>query len=737
MGFFSRWRTLPLSPADQERKDKYFPHPLTWEDKLCFNFPLSRWEDTMYRTEAEAEPPGAWFSPFRQARRVPAWLTADHPFFTGELKLHVRSTFFLKSGAEGWQDESPIPKFTLNACIWLYEALCAQCMFERWRRGYKVAHDISGFIKPEITEDGWPIIDQEERDDGSVWAMVAEIADMPAAPDELKSFLRTTGPAIVSTPYKGKFELAMITPVTTNYHKPLFLMGYPLGRPMFRPVRLRGPDENRNPYALKSTTHGSAQWAWRDELVEAGMIYPHEPARLSGHSFLGRSFHQSAGGEAGLNHYTCWGGDGHRLIVGPPGSGKFTSAIAPLLLWSANHDSAFVLDVKDGEAARITGDHRATRGPVTVLDPFGISGRPSGSINPIDLLRAANEELVTTALRIADAMFLPSGGQDQHWDSAAKKMLAALLMHVGTSEVYAEEERNLRTVRNIVREHIADEVLVAMRANAAGDGAIAAEAKAAIEARETGSDRYLFSVIASLGVNIDFLAVPQILKATERTTFDPRELRKKVSTLYVVLPEQQLVAVNRWVRLIYTFVMEQLRELGPREKPPTGPLSDGTKWDRPPDVHVVLDEFPALGRFDRVAGDMALTRSLGVHMHVVVQSLEQLRETYGNGWGRFQGTSACTHILGVRDNFTAEEVSKLLGTTTVKTSGQSQTRGNSGGSQSESSNYAARALMTPAELLAMPYEQCLAVVGGMNPVRLEKVAYFKSRQADASRASCG
>jgi type IV secretion system protein VirD4 len=108
---------------------------------------------------------------------------------------------------------------------------------------------------------------------------------------------------------------------------------------------------------------------------------------------------------------------------------------------------------------------------------------------------------------------------------------------------------------------------------------------------------------------------------------------------------------------------------------------------------------------------------------------------YGRGWERFQGTSAVTHVLGARDNFTAEQVSKMLGITTVKTSGQSQTRGNSGGSQSESSNYAARALMTPDELLAMPAERCLAVVGGMNPIRLEKVSYFAKVQRAVAEVS--
>jgi type IV secretion system protein VirD4 len=728
MGWFTPWRTRALSAADQARKDKYFPHPLVFEDKTTFHFPLSNWERIMSRTEAEAEAPGEWFSPFRQARRLPGWLHAKHPFFTGDLKLPVTSLFKLNSGAEGWQIEIPTPKFTLNACIWLYEALCAQCVFERWRRGYPVAHEIEGFIYPEMTDDGWPIVEKQEREDGSVWATVTEFGELGAAPDEIRSFKRAVGHHHVATPYKGKFRLETISPWNVPYEKYVFLVGYPFGRPQLRPVRLSAPDPDRNPYTPPAIIHGSAQWAWRDELARAGMIDAGDGSRLTGHTFLGLSYHHQGSDKPAMNHLTCWTGDGHRLIVGPPGSGKFTSAIAPLLLHSADRDSAFVLDVKDGEAAKITGEHRATLGPVTVLDPFGISGRPSGAINPLDLLRPDKPKLVATAARLAEAIFVPSSAADQFWDHAAKKMLSALLLHVGTARQigtkrFTDAPRNLRTLRNIVRESVPEEVLEEMFCNEAGDGAVNAQARSIIDARKSGADNMLHSVMATLDVNIGFLNVPEVLTATAETSFDPRQLRERISTLYVVLPDHELAAVSRWVRLIYTYVMDEMRDA--KVPDPYGPGSDGCKYDYlPRSVHVVLDEFPALGKFERVAQDMAQTRSLGVHMHVVVQTFQQLQETYGRGWERFQGTSACTHVLGVRDNFTAEQVSKLLGTTTVKTSGQSQTRGNSGGSQSESSNYAARALMTPDELLAMPAERCLAVVGGMNPVRLEKTPYF-------------
>ena len=56
-----------------------------------------------------------------------------------------------------------------------------------------------------------------------------------------------------------------------------------------------------------------------------------------------------------------YGGDdfrdiGHRLIIGPTGSGKFQAAIAPLIL-TADQASMFIVDPKQGEAVRKTAAH--------------------------------------------------------------------------------------------------------------------------------------------------------------------------------------------------------------------------------------------------------------------------------------------------------------------------------------------------------------------------------------------
>lgn len=680
--------------------------PLTYELKEMLGLPMSKREEARKKTDVEDGPPGAWFAPFGLEMMVPVWLSPSHPFFTGKMKLTIREIGVTGNGGVCTGLFEPQPVYTLNAVTWLYETLIIQCVYEQWRRGIAIMDASGHFVMPSFTDEGFPIIEQDEQDDGSVVALVASLDTAYLEIEDQKNFTKTLGRYRV-TSWKAKSKLVLSSPIGAYTKPPPVIHSYAFGRPRVEQRVVRKADPDRNPYAPPNTTHGSAQFAWVDELADRKVIVAEAPDRAGGHTFLGLAVYREPN-RIRLAHYAAFGGDGHRLIVGPPGSGKFTSAIAQLLLSSGDGDSAFVFDVKNGEAAKITSEHRASLGPVTVLDPFGITGIESGGINPIDLLREDGPELVSRAERLTDAIFVTSSPKDPFWEQAAKKLLASLLMHIGTCPLIPDEERNLKTLRNIVRDYVPAEVLAAMKRNPAGDGEIAAEARAILAGEESGAEKQLYSIVQTLNVNIGFLKMPQILKVTERTTFDPRQLKERVSTLYIVTPDHELANVNRWVRLIYTYVMEQLRE------------APGAC-----DVHVVLDEFPALGKFDRVAQDMAQTRSLGVHMHVVVQTFQQLNDTYGSGWERFQGTSAVTHILGVRDKFTADHFSKMMGQTTIRTTNRGVNRSNNGGGGvNEGESFTGRPLITPDELLTMPYKQCLALIGGMNPIKLEKVAYF-------------
>lgn len=91
---------------------------------------------------------------------------------------------------------------------------------------------------------------------------------------------------------------------------------------------------------------------------------------------------RSLGGAAGLivgrenrkgGQLLRYAGQAHLLTIAPTRSGKGVGAIIPNLLTTDR--SVLCVDPK-GENARITAAGRARFGPVYVLDPFEVSGRP-------------------------------------------------------------------------------------------------------------------------------------------------------------------------------------------------------------------------------------------------------------------------------------------------------------------------------------------------------------------------
>ena len=79
--------------------------------------------------------------------------------------------------------------------------------------------------------------------------------------------------------------------------------------------------------------------------------------------------------------------------------------------------------------------------------------------------------------------------------------------------------------------------------------------------------------------------------------------------------------------------------------------------------------------------------------------------------------------LGGNDYSTFEYISKLLGKQTIRTKGQSISKG-SHGSSSDSYHVAGRELMTPDEVRRMKRSDCLVMISGEAPVRDKKYNLF-------------
>lgn len=417
--------------------------------------------------------------------------------------------------------------------------------------------------------------------------------------------------------------------------------------------------------------------------------------------------------DTGQQGFAATLGEGHRIVVGPPGSGKFTSCIAPLLLL-ADAASVIVFDVKNGEAARTTARHRRTGNkPLLVLDPFKVSGLPSGAINPLDILQKDDPFILEKAAQLADAIFVVAQGvaDADYWNDQARAALVALLLHVATSPY--EKDRTLKRVRKLIRLPWMDKekfgpIWTAMQDNPVADNIVSDLADNMVANLHSDMAKNVGYIQQSLYANTGFLDYPSMQETTARTSLDLSLLRRQVGTLYVCLPEEHIETAKRWLRMIYIVVMLQVKTAAKDAVP----------------LHFVMDEFPALGKFPRVQRDMNLVRSLGIHMHIVTQSLVQLKALYGDGWETFAAASKFLQVLGANDLITQQYVSNRLGTHEQAKTTKGVSMGRGGQSESRNTGTERVPVLDPAQVGLMPRNETIVIMEATQPLWLQKVHYF-------------
>lgn len=406
----------------------------------------------------------------------------------------------------------------------------------------------------------------------------------------------------------------------------------------------------------------------------------------------------------------------HRLMIGPPGAGKFTAALSWLLFGMPN-SSLIVIDPKDGEAAMRGAPHRSYRSDTYLLDPFRICPdyKQSG-FNPLLAINVSNPEAISQARRLAESLIVPGRSKDPFWENSARNLLTALILHVGA----APSEKGRRTLKRV------RSLLNAIMAEAQDDGDRPTIRRMILEdqfnglvAETTGffvssSDRTASDVVATITADLGFLDVPQFEPVLAASSFDFASLKKRPGTVFLTCGARTMHDARAWIRLIITAAIDALMTA-------QGPVP----------VHIVIDELPLLGAMKAIEVATSITRGANVYFHLICQSLAQLEDVYGRaGFQALMGNCRVKQVLGAGDMFTAKEVSDLLGQSTIKTKSESHNRGQRGGSQGETESFTGRPLMTPGEVMSLPRDEQIIFATGEDPLRAWKQHYFDPAWAE-------
>lgn len=467
-------------------------------------------------------------------------------------------------------------------------------------------------------------------------------------------------------------------------------------------------------------TYGTSKWASTNDLKEAGLFSSKGVflAQTNDAEFKKKvdeegevKLIQKKNGTSFIRH----NGPEHVIAVAPTRKGKGVGMVIPTLLtWM---ESVLIYDIKK-ENWEITSGWRSHFSHCLKFEPTDLS---SIHYNPIYEIRKGLNE-VRDVQNIADILVDPEGSTEKrdHWEKTGHSLLVGAILHV----LYAEKNKSLNGVANFLSnpdETIEQTILKMVKTKHLGDKVHPVIASIGRELFNKSANE-LSGVISTTMGFLSLYRDPIIAQNTSKSDFAISDLMNsdKPVSLYLVIPPSDAERLKPLIRLMLNQIGRRLTEtMESNGERVTGLFKHKCLF--------MLDEFPALGRLSFFESELAYMAGYGIKAFLIVQSLNQLDKAYGPNNSILDNCHVRV-MYGASDERAAERISKLLGETT-----EVRRQMNFTGSRlapwlshvMESEQESARALLTVGEVLQLPSDEALVLVGEMSPYRAKKVTYYQ------------
>jgi type IV secretion system protein VirD4 len=446
-------------------------------------------------------------------------------------------------------------------------------------------------------------------------------------------------------------------------------------------------------------TYGSARWANRQEITDAG-LFDDKGVVLGQFN----------------NQYLRHDGPEHVLCFAPTRSGKGVGLVIPTLLtWPG---SAIVHDIK-GENWTLTAGYRSGYSRVLLFDPTNAS---SSAYNPLLEVRRGICE-VRDVQNVADVLVDPEGSLEKrnHWEKTSHSLLVGAILHV----LYAEQDKTLAGVAAFLsdpkRSFESTLAAMMMTPHLGEDGVhpvVASAARELLNKSDNERSGVLSTAMSFLGLYRD----PVVAQVTRQCDWRIADLvdASHPATLYLVIPPSDISRTKPLIRLLLNQIGRRLTE----------ELAPDMSRQR---VLLMLDEFPALGRLDFFESALAFMAGYGLKAFLIAQSLNQIEHAYGHNNAILDNCHVRV-CFATNDERTAKRISESLGTAT-----ELRAMKNYAGHRLSpwlghlmiSKSETARALLTQGEIQELPKTDEIVMMAGMHPIRAKKAQYFRDKRLSA------
>ncbi len=390
--------------------------------------------------------------------------------------------------------------------------------------------------------------------------------------------------------------------------------------------------------------------------------------------------------------------DRHLVTFGPTRSGKGATVIVQALA-HAEH-SMVVIDPKGQNAAVTARRRRAMGQDVYILNPFGLHIEdpwklPKHRYNPLAHLDLRSPNVVADVAALSQALIITQG-REPYFDDTARDLVTAIMLHLvatfGAKATLAMMRKALTDIG--ARNKDAAELMVAMSASPHAFVRQPVGRFKDVEARD------ISSAINTAITQTAFLDDPALCDTARGGTltgsdFSLMDLKRRPTTVYLILPGRYMDAYARFLRLIITSAIDQLTS-----EPGGYP------------VLFILDEFARLEHLPAVSNAFGFAAGFNVQLWPFLQDLPQLEALYGKKWMSIMANCGLIQFFTPTDVETAEYLQRRGGMTT----GESRSRTYGGNfwkrERSESLSDNRVALLPFEHMMSLPSQQSVVFFAG-------------------------
>lgn len=480
----------------------------------------------------------------------------------------------------------------------------------------------------------------------------------------------------------------------------------------------------------KRELHGSSRFATAAEIAQAGLLMPPKKYRKAEYpDILVGKF---------KGKYLRWASNEFMFLAARTRSGKGVSTVVPNCLHYAH--SMVIYDPKL-ENYLISAGFRATmlKQKVFLFNPSGkmpehetnpTQPPMSHRWNPMTYIRRnplyAYKDLSNMAKILIPKSPKDTGTSNFFTDNARK-----LFVGLGLYLIETESERDLAdyrqrtTLTNLFKLTVPQDGSTLFEwikneldsRNEAGKP-LSEQAQTLLRAFANSNAKSGNDVLSTMTTPLGIFLDPVVEAVTSADDFRLDKVRQELMTIYVGVIPTEAETFSRLLNLFFSQLVNVNVEQG---LPENNVVRGKTKF--PYQCLLLMDEFTALGAVPAISEGVSYIAGYGLRLLIIIQAPSQVEAVYGRDNMRTFFTNFTMRVFFTpREQWEAEEYSKIIGDETFKAKSRSSSMGK--GSSTSTSDQR-RAVMNPDEIKRMPMENCVIDMAGVPAVYAEKIVYWR------------